>query len=122
MTYKSGNFVQRDPERRKLRDQKRNAFFSELELDRVNEPLNVSIPHGQRLDDVVRLMAQTIELHEGDKSGLQLAARAISELGLCGTDFSPPVTRSMNITSYIPEALRHLHFDTRLLEWLDDER
>ncbi len=124
MSYSKGLFVQKEAERRALRDQMRDAFFAEIGLPRLKDTTKLVSDPATQQAKVLELCALAQTTHKGDMSGLGMLTAAMKEF-----DFSVPLsvlkcgigTSPISMTEMLPEALKARHFDTSWSEWFDDE-
>lgn len=69
--YKDGDFVEREAERRSLRDEYRTKFFGGLSVSKTKDPFAYTPDPNAQLETVRTLIEKTISLHGDDFSALQ---------------------------------------------------
>ncbi|RXT19550.1 hypothetical protein B5P46_24830 [Rhizobium leguminosarum] len=80
--YEDGEFVEREDDRKSVRDIYREKFFASLSVDRSDDPFSVEAGSKSSLPDVLELAQKAIALHGGDASALRMSVDTLSNLAL----------------------------------------
>lgn len=120
MSYREGIFIDRETERRALRDSTRDAFFAEIGIPRLKDPLSIDVDPAVQKAKVLELCGIARETHAGDLSGLDMLEAALGQL-----DFSIPLVGlkglgALTLADVSLQTLQKSHFDMSWLGWFDD--
>jgi hypothetical protein len=80
--YDDGEFIENEPNRRKLRDQYRDKFFEELGIPRLKDPFAHDPDPAAQLALVQNLIGKALSIHGGDKAGLEMAKVLVASSAL----------------------------------------
>lgn len=82
MSFTNGIFIQREPERRAIRDKYRKAFFEDLGLTPNRDPGATEIDMAAQAQKVAGLMAKAQGLHEGEMQAVAMMMAEVAQLNL----------------------------------------
>lgn len=80
--YSEGTFEKEEPERRKIRDEYRDKFFSQLGGERLKDPFDYNPEPESQLNFVIELLDEAIARHQGDKTALHMLKASVSRSAL----------------------------------------
>jgi hypothetical protein len=80
--YDDGEFIENEPNRRKLRDQYRDKFFEELGIARLKDPFAHDPDPAEQLALVPNLIGKALSIHGGDKVGIEMAKALVASSAL----------------------------------------
>lgn len=120
MSYSKGLFLQKEPDRRALRDKTRDAFFADYGAARLKDPMRVDADPFVQQSKVMELIAIANRTHAGDRSGL-----AMLERELLSSAFGIPVLpvglpNQLTLAQISPEGMQRSNFDMRWAGWFDE--
>ncbi len=80
--YEDGEFINKEDERRGIRDAYREAFFSRLGVERTKDPFSFFGSSAEINSNILNLITKAISIHGDDTSALASSLAAISETAL----------------------------------------
>ncbi len=120
MSYRAGIFVRKEAARRALRDKMRDAFFAEIGLPRLKDPMRIAADPAEQHARVLDLIRIAREKHDDDLSGLDLLEASVRHLavGLPLLPIGKPNQLSLDEVS--AEGMQKSNFDMSWADWFDD--
>jgi hypothetical protein len=82
VVYNKGVFIDEEPDRRSVRDEAREKFFSEIGGERLKDPFEFDPDPAAQLKVVEGLIDTALGLHNDEKSALQAMKSQVSALAL----------------------------------------
>jgi hypothetical protein len=82
VVYNKGVFIDEEPDRRSVRDEAREKFFSEIGGERLKDPFGFDPDPAAQLKVVEGLIDKALGLHNDEKSALQAMKSQVSTLAL----------------------------------------
>ncbi|MUZ84275.1 hypothetical protein GOZ93_18835 [Agrobacterium vitis] len=109
--YEDGEFIDKEDERRGIRDTYREAFFSNLGVERTKEPFSFTGGSTDINSNVLNLITKAISLHGDDTSALTSSLAAISESALGPGTISNSIGSLLSYPSMTVASLTMSHFN-----------
>lgn len=120
MSYQTGKFKDKEPERRKIRDQKRDEFFAEFGVERLSDPFAINADPSVQHNKTLELIELAMTKQEGENSSLEQLKALLLTTGF-GIPLKPPLISNLLKQSNADfEALQGKHFDMSWAGWFDD--
>ncbi|NJM83034.1 MAG: hypothetical protein HC844_11530 [Tabrizicola sp.] len=79
--YDDGAFVANEPDRRPIRDEYRDRFFTELGIERLKDPFACTMDPVAQQAFVQTLHGIALSVHDGNKAAIQALQSQIGTLG-----------------------------------------
>ncbi|MBO0664601.1 hypothetical protein LQ948_18660 [Jiella sp. MQZ9-1] len=109
--YEDGEFIDKEDERRGIRDTYREAFFGSLGVERTKEPFLFSGASTDINSNVLNLITKAISLHGDDTSALISSLATISESALGPGTLSNSIGSILSYPSMTVASLAMSHFN-----------
>lgn len=120
MSYLNGNFIQKENERRELRNKKRDEFFAAFGVERLTDPLRIDADPATQQAKVMELIEKAITLHDENTSGLHALRTSLQSLSFGLPVLSIGIHNQLSLHDVTPEALQKINFNMNWAEWFDE--
>lgn len=120
MSYRSGIFVEKEAERRALRDKMRDAFFAEIGIERLTDPLRLDADPTVQHKKVLELIGIARGTHDENLSGLDALELCLSSLdvGLPALPIGRP--NQLTLARVMAEGMQASNFNMSWAGWFDE--
>lgn len=110
MSYATGIFPQREPERQAMRNKIRTQFFDEVGIARMTDPFSLEPDPASQQALVMKLLEHTLNTHGDDVSGLGLLRQELAGLSLGVGGQKSVVTGTLRLQDMVLPGLKAQHF------------
>ncbi|TKW64026.1 MAG: hypothetical protein DI616_18895 [Paracoccus denitrificans] len=119
MSYLKGVFVQKEAERRALRDQMRDAFFADYPSPRLKDPMRIDADPTAQHEKVLELIGIARAIHQGDMHGLDALEAMLTEfaVGMPALRIGRP--NQLSLAKVMQEGMEKQHFNMIWAGWFD---
>lgn len=119
MSYRNGIFSKKETERRALRDRMRDAFFAEIGLPRLTDPMRLDADPAQQHNKIIELLNIARSKHTDEISALDMMEVSLLQLafGLLVQPIKRP--NQISLHSVSAEAMQHANFNMTWAGWFD---
>lgn len=120
MSYQNGLFVQKEAARRDLRDRMRDAFFAEIGLPRLTDPMRIDADPADQHAKVLELMGIARGKHDGDLSGLDMLETSVRQLAVGLPSLPIGMPNQLSLDSVSAEGMQRSNFNMTWAGWFDE--
>lgn len=120
MSYLNGIFIQRENERRALRDKTRDAFFADYAAERLTDPFALEVDPKEQHAKMQSLIEIALGSHMGDMSGLDMLKTEVGMLNLGLPTLPIGRPHQINLQQVMPEGMLASNFSMGWAGWFDD--
>ncbi|WP_062560833.1 hypothetical protein [Paracoccus aminovorans] len=119
MSYLNGIFLEKENARRALRDGMRDAFFAEIGLPRLTDPMRIDATSEVQHAKVLELIGIARTLHGDEVSGLDMLESTLRQLAVGLPDLPIGCPNQLSLDMVSAEGMQRSNFDMTWAGWFD---
>ncbi|SIS90650.1 hypothetical protein [Paracoccus saliphilus] len=119
MSYLKGVFVQKEAERRALRDKMRDAFFADYSAKRLKDPMRIDADPATQHAKVLELIGIARGIHDENISGLDALEGTLTSLAVGMPTIRIGLPNQLTLEQVMQEGMERSHFNMIWAGWFD---